>query len=159
MNDELKEYIGYNKATGLLVWIKSRKGASLGMRITSDNGTGYIQFMFKGRLYYAHRYAFYFENGFLPENVDHINGDRKDNRICNLRAATKSNNQWNRKKCSRNTSGVKGASWNEKRKVWHCQITHKKKHYYIGSFKDIYDAKVAIRIKRNELHKEFSNHG
>jgi len=159
MNNELKEYIGYNGETGVLSWIKSRRGCGLGKIISADNGAGYIQFMFKGKLYYAHRYAFYIANGFLPETVDHINGDTKDNRSCNLRAASKSNNQWNRKICKRNTSGVKGVSWDKIRNTWKCQITHKSKHHYIGSFKELSDAKDAIELKRIELHREFANHG
>ena len=64
MNKELMEYVGYNGETGILSWIKSRKGCGLGKVISADNGAGYIQFMFKGKLYYAHRYAFLITNGF-----------------------------------------------------------------------------------------------
>lgn len=159
MNEEIRKHINYDSNTGEISWAIGRRGVRKDHVIKTDNGTDYIRFMYKGKLYYAHRVVFWLHHGFLPENVDHINGDRKDNRIENLREASKSENQWNRKKCKRNTSGVKGAVWKKDRQVWHCQVTYKNKSHFVGLFKCLDSAKSALENKRNELHKGFANNG
>jgi len=60
---------------------------------------------------------------------------------------------------SNNTSGVKGVYWNKKQKSWHCAIENNKKRYFVGSFKDLNQAKNKMAQVRSKIHKEFANHG
>jgi len=95
----------------------------------------------------------------FPENmqVDHINGDTLDNRKCNLRICTPSENSHNRKKSAFNTSGYKGVSWDKRNKKWRVMISCNNKQYYLGLFIDKIKAAKKYDIKAKELHKEFAN--
>ena len=93
-----------------------------------------------------------------PKNmqVDHINGDTLDDRKCNLRLCTASQNSQNRSKEKRNTSGFKGVSWDRRNKKWRAMIGHNNKMYYMGLFTDKIDAAKAYDQKAKELHGEFA---
>tara|TARA_B110000858_G_C17394385_1_gene289643 strand:+ start:97 stop:492 length:396 start_codon:yes stop_codon:yes gene_type:complete len=97
-------------------------------------------------------------NGKKPKGfqIDHINGNRLDNRIENLRIATYAENQWNAKKRIDNKSGIKGISWHKASKSWRAQIKQNKILYHLGLFKSLEDAKDMIENKRAELHGEFA---
>jgi len=109
--------------------------------------------------YSAHRLIFLYHHGYLPEFIDHIDNDRLNNRIKNLRAATKSQNNQNAKIRKDNTSGIKGVSWHKRVKKWValCQTNGKQKH--LGSFDTIEEAEKVIKEYREKQHKEFTNHG
>lgn len=87
----------------------------------------------------------------VPEGkfVDHINGDKLDNRKGNLRVATRSQNQWNRGISKNNTSGVTGVYWAKHMQKWNAQITINGTNYNLGCFIKIEDAVFA----RNEAIK------
>lgn len=133
--DDIKEYFSYDKESGKLFRTKPKWGSKIG-EVTTVNGSGYIVFKHNQKQYYAHRIAWWFENGYMPSTVDHINRDRKDNRICNLREVTHEENMNNRKIDKRNMSGHTGVTWQKYSKGW---IVHYKKKY-LGWFKDINDA-------------------
>lgn len=87
--------------------------------------------------------------------VDHINGNRLDNRRSNLRVCTKSENAKNRKVYRTNTSGYRGVSWHKKNKKWQAKIKSNGKVIYLGEFTVIEDAAEAYRVAANELHGDF----
>lgn len=91
--------------------------------------------------------------------IDHINGVRFDNRICNLREATHVENCRNQKMYKNNSSGVKGISWNKPAKKWQVACACNGKRYHLGLFKDIHVAEQAIKEFREKYHGDFSNHG
>ncbi|CZW08143.1 HNH endonuclease [Enterobacter cloacae subsp. cloacae] len=91
--------------------------------------------------------------------MDHINGDRKDNRIANLRIVSLRQNALNRKIQSTNTSGIKGVSWCRNSKKWKASIMYEGKHINVGSFSDKQEAAEAIKKARAEIHGEFANDG
>ena len=113
---------------------------------------------FKGETYKTHRLIFFMHHGYLPKFVDHIDNDRLNNRIENLRAATASQNSWNQRKRSTNTTGIKGISWSERSKRWRARCMVNYKSYFVGSFKTIDEAANAIKAFRAENHKEFARH-
>lgn len=87
--------------------------------------------------------------------VDHINHDTLDNRKCNLRVCTNSQNLMNSRKRSNNTSGYKGVFWDKDIHKWRAQITVGKKQKYLGSFISKSDAALAYNEASLEFHGEF----
>lgn len=88
--------------------------------------------------------------------VDHINMDKLDNRRCNLRACSLSNNMANTKRNNRSTSGYKGVSKRKGRKTWQASIIKDYKDYYLGEFKSPEEAFEAYKAKARELYGEFA---
>lgn len=89
---------------------------------------------------------------------DHWNGNGLDNRICNLRPATISENNHNQMIRKDNTSGIKGVIWYKKNQKWRAKINCNGETYQ-KYFADKNDAEEWVRAKREELHKDFANHG
>lgn len=109
----------------------------------------------------AHRLAWFIVNGVLPNGeIDHINQDKLDNRISNLRDVTKEVNQRNGTRKSNNTSGVAGVCWHKQRKKWCAQAAGigEKKSKHIGLFDTIEEADAAVRLFRSE-NGYTANHG
>jgi hypothetical protein len=104
----------------------------------------------------AHRIAFAHCNGFFPEEVDHLNGDRTDNRAANLRAATKLENRRNQKR--RDNPLPTGIYWNRNRRRFVAQIGVNYGTKYLGSFSDL-DAAVAARRQAERHYGFHPNHG
>ena len=103
------EYLNYNPETGSICWIKkAAKNTFLGVPITTMDDRGYLKLRLKGKIYYHHRIAFLMCYEYLPRNLDHMNQDRSDNRIANLRECTHRENNANQKIRINNTSGYKG---------------------------------------------------
>ena len=150
----VQEKLNYDELTGIL----TRKGISSRKVGTIDNH-GYIRLFVNNKRYRAHRVIFLYVNGFLPEYIDHIDGDRLNNKIENLRACTISNNQQNKKINSNNKSGIKGVSWHKATNKWRASLTFDGMCRHIGVFKRIEDAENAVRECRIKNHGEFCNHG
>ena len=113
---------------------------------------GYRQVKVNKALYYTHRLIFFIEFGFMPTTVDHINGDKSDNRIENLRPATYRENNCNVPVRKNNTSGVKGVYWSKTYNTWHARvfkngIAVKSKH-----FKNFDDA---VSFRNEAAKKEY----
>ena len=88
--------------------------------------------------------------------VDHINGDRVDNRRCNLRLVTRSQNQHNAKVRRDNTSGHKGVCWNKAENKWKAYIFLHNRMRNLGHFRDIESAIAARLSAERELHGEYA---
>lgn len=89
-------------------------------------------------------------------DTDHINGDKLDNRRCNLRLATRSQNNYNGKKRNGCTSRHKGIYWSKIRNRWVAEITINKKKFYLGSFKSEAKAALAYNEAAIKHHSEFA---
>lgn len=87
--------------------------------------------------------------------IDHVNGDPSDNRLCNLREATKSQNMMNVGKIKSNTSGVRGVGWSKISQKWRAYICVNKRNIHLGLFDDIEDAKAARFKAVIKYHGEF----
>lgn len=127
-------------------------------RSGTPDGGGYIQTGIRGRYYKNHRLIFMMHHGYCPEYVDHINGNKTDNRIENLRPATRNQNQYNRSFQSNNKTGIKGVSWDKSSKKWKARISVDGKDTLLGKFTKIEDAKNAVDEAR-KLHGDFANYG
>lgn len=166
MNDQtrLKELLHYNPNTGNFTW-KARPanrvcvGDKAGYSLTTTGGKSYIMIGLGGNRYYAHRLAWLLAYGEFPTHeIDHINGDGVDNRLCNLRRVTHSENGKNRRLHSNNISGYVGVHWNKASRKWRAQIQVDLKTIYLGYFKDIDDA-IKARKESEIKHGFHQNNG
>lgn len=145
--DEFKEFITYDPDTGLMYWNKvinnkARSGDLCGSNVDSK---GYRRVCFKGKQFRAHRVAWLLYYGCTPSaQIDHINGNRTDNRICNLRLASNAENSRNAKLSKDNTSGCSGVTYHKKAKKWAASIMYNRKQIYLGIYENILDA-VQVR--------------
>ena len=124
----------------------------------TSKAKGYKLVTIKEKTYLEHRIIYIMKHGEAPEIIDHIDGNPLNNRIENLRPATKSQNLQNAKLNKKNTSGVKGVFWAKQSKRWIACLEHSTKRHYVGCFKEISEAEKAIQEKRKELCKEFTRH-
>lgn len=88
--------------------------------------------------------------------IDHINGNSLDNRACNLREATISQNGMNSKMQKNNKSGYKGVNWSGHNKCWEVRITINKKQCWLKNFDNIVEAAKFYDEKAREIYKEFA---
>lgn len=162
--EQLKTHLLYEPTTGNFIWIdypggkRKYKGTIAG---SLDLTNGYIHITLLGISYRAHRLAYLYMTGnFPPEGYipEHINTDKADNSWNNLRLATALQNNYNASKSIRNTSGHKGISFDRKSKQWRVDINCNKVRYRYG-YTTLEEAIVAVRLLREELHREFANHG
>jgi hypothetical protein len=153
--DRVKELLEYDPETGVFVWLISASNAvPKGTVAGTRKANGYSEIKIDWRLYKAHRLAWLYTHGEFPDSfIDHINGDRSDNRISNLRLATKSENGQNQKTARPdNKSGYLGVHWCNREQRWVAQIAlHGKKHF-CGYFSDPADAHAAYLAKKKEIH-------
>lgn len=157
--DNLKEFLTYNPMTGVFTWVKKPSHiVRIGQKAGAVNSAGYICIRISGTTYQAHQLAYLYMLGELKKNLDHINGDRTDNRWENLREATLNSNAWNRKIYKTNSTGVKGVYWNESNKGFTASVQKDKKRYS-ATFQTLEEAEDWAKALRNSLHKEFANHG
>jgi hypothetical protein len=146
---------------GRLYWrINVAKNVKAGSEAGSkDNHKGlYKTLMYKGKATVLHRVIFLHHKGYLPEVVDHINGDTFDNRIENLRAATHTQNSRNSKCHITNKTGVKGIS-QRAAGLWRVCIRLGGKRKFDKSFTDFELAEFVANEARTLYHGEFANNG
>ena len=155
---ELKKILEYDKDTGIFTW-KVRKAYRT--KIGSVAGTlykGYSYILISRKRYSAARLAWLYVYGEFPKNnIDHINQNKSDNRISNLRDVTNSENMKNRPMMSSNFSGIVGVSWSKTREKWHAQIRNSGKVINLGLFDNVGDAKRA-REEAKIKYDFHSNH-
>ena len=124
------------------------------------NDIGYVQIYFNGRIYSAHRLAWALAHKVQPVGeIDHINGNRADNRLCNLRLVSSQEQNRNRSLSKRNKSGVKGVCWEAARGKWRATVNPGGKVVLVGRFDNLNLAKEAVMATRKRLHGDFANHG
>ena len=142
----IKEFFDYNPDTGIFKWAKNKgkmKAGSIAGNLVSD--TGYWKIRFNKQNYLAHRLAFYIMTGEYPEgmDIDHINGDRSDNRWCNLRKLNRSDNVAHRKVC-KNYICNRNGRFTARIHVNYQNIT-------VGTFDTPEEATAAALFKKKEL--------
>jgi hypothetical protein len=157
--DLLNELFTYDKETGKLYYKAARRRISVGDEAGCDNGRGYLRAEINGKKYRIHRLVFLMHKGYLPAVLDHIDGNTYNNRIENLRPASISQNQHNRKISKNNTSGYKGVSYQKGTNKFRAQIKHQRKSIYLGLYATPEEADEVVRKAREELHGNFANHG
>jgi len=153
-----KEMFKYDM--GLLYWKVNRLIVRPGELAGTLNSCGYRQVGFSGKIYLQHRVIFLMFKGYLPKYIDHINGNRSDNRIENLREATSSQNNHNRKRIKTSKYPAKGIYQHSRYKDRFCvEIYNQGKRIHLGIFKTLEEAVNASTEARKKYHKDFANNG
>jgi len=157
--DELAKELSYNPDTGEFFWLRAASRRKMGQPAGNVKENGYRVISFRYKMYGAHRLAFLMMEGALPSDcVDHINGNRSDNRWENLRHATRVMNSRNLGRSAANTSGITGVHWHKRTGTWQSHIMIDGKSKFLGYFKTIFDA-AAARLSANNAHGFHENHG
>ncbi len=126
---------------GNLFWkiIKGKRTIDI---VGTNNGKGYLRVWIGKKQYYIHRIIWLYHYGYNTENhIDHIDQNKLNNRIENLREVSQQCNMRNSKLACNNTSGIKGVNFHANK--WRAKIAVNKKHYYLGIFNDFDDAVCA----------------
>jgi len=150
----------YEPETGFLFWTDAPEvhAPVRGKQaFTSTASHGYAQTNYRGSVVLAHRIAWALMHGEWPVQVDHINGNKTDNRIHNLRNVTVAENRRNARKQSNNKSGFNGVSWDRGR--WTVRIQTLDGIYkHMGRYKTLNEA-IQVRQRANEENGYHPNHG
>lgn len=155
---ELKVLVNYDPETGIFTWNKSRKGAKSGVEVGTIGFHGYCQACLNYKKYYLHRLAWLYIYGEIPfSEIDHINRIKTDNRICNLRLATRSQNCSNTRLHTRNKSGHKNVSLHKPTGLWRVVITKNQKTVVNKYFITIDEAISYAEKARKEHFGIYSN--
>lgn len=153
----LRELLDYDPLTGLFVWrvraANIKPGTVTGAK--SSNKTGYAQIGIAGKIYYGHRLAWLYVYGEWPKlHIDHINGNKANNWIANLRDVDRSTNLQNMRGPTANnkSSGVMGVRWSARENRWVARIRIGGKLKHIGQYTDKGVAARAYLEAKRSLH-------
>lgn len=154
LEDEIKRRLDYHPRTGKFTWrVPTRRSHP---RVGTINTNGYVQFNLCRKSILGHRVAWLLTYGVWPDGeIDHINGDRADNRLSNLRLATRAENMRNRGVNRNNKVGLKGVGRIGKK--WRARIMRNGKTFHIGVFESAEEANDAYARAAERLHEEFAN--
>lgn len=151
----LRTFLEYDEVTGDLTWkprpVRNRTERTWHTRYAgklagSAKGTTYWEVHILGQTYVAHRVAWALYHGKWPDGeIDHVDGNGRNNAISNLRDVPRILNGRNRSRPVNNTSGVLGVSWHRTGKKWHARIIMLGKTIHLGLFDNIHDAANARR--------------
>lgn len=146
--------LSYNKETGEFRWLKTNSNASVAGSVAgrSTNSDGYKQITIAGRFYKAHRLAWFYVHGEWPNQIDHINGIRSDNRLCNLRNVNSQQNTQNQRNPHRNnSSGFLGVIKRPNGR-YQAEIRVNGRKRFIGTFDTAEEASLAYISAKRDLH-------
>ena len=138
---KLKQTMHYDPLTGEFIWIVTLCSRAIAGSVAGTLNYGYIQIMISGKKYLAHRLAWLYVYGYFPEyEIDHKDRDKSNNKINNLRHATRQCNARNIGLRKDNSSGIKGVCWHKQHDKWRVQIKVNNKHRHLGNFTDFTEA-------------------
>jgi hypothetical protein len=166
------KWVQYNPLTGDFIWLsRDRNQFATQAAFTGWNSSkagnvagsierhGYRVIGINDWVYKAHRLAWLLTHGEFPaDEIDHINGDRADNRLCNLRAVSHGDNLRNARRPVHNKSGHVGVIWHRSGKKWMAYITARGVRTHLGLYSNISDA-IAARKSAQQRLGFHENHG
>ena len=169
--DELRLLLRYEPESGRLFWIhrdRSLFSTNRAWRLWNARYEGaeafatfdvrYMVGRINGIRYYAHRVIWRMVTGEVPDQIDHINGNRLDNRFVNLRNVSAEKNSQNLPLTNRNRSGQIGVSWSAREGAWRAEICARGVRRHLGYFQDLADAIAARKEAQAEMGFH-PNHG
>jgi hypothetical protein len=136
----------------------NHSNAKCGSEAKAKTSHGYKIVTINKKQYKVHRiiWAMHYDN--LPKFLDHIDGNKDNNLISNLRPASRQQNQCNRKKPLNNTSSVKNVVYEKSRKKWKVQIKANKQNITVGRYDNLEAAELVAILAREKYHGIFANH-
>lgn len=156
----VREVLDYDPETGIFVWIKKphyKANVRVGMIAGCLDRAGYVLIRIDGQSVRGHRLAWLYVYGYFPIEVDHRNGVRSDNKLLNLREATRGQNCANRGRPPCNTTGFKGVTRRGQQFV--ASIKKDRRRYHLGTFTTGEQAHVAYTTAAQQFFGEFANAG
>jgi hypothetical protein len=162
--ERLRELLDYDPETGAFTWrVRAancvRVGDQAGHKKTDHGGKSYIHLQVDNRGCLAHRLAFLWMEGSVPEaDTDHEDGDGTNNRWSNLKRVSHRQNGKNIRRTKANTSGVTGVTWRKDLQKWKAQIAVDGRDIYLGIFTSK-DEAIAARKAAELEHNFHPNHG
>jgi len=147
---------GFKSYRACMAWNGRNAGRAAG-GVRTD---GYVGVGFDGGEHLAHRIIWEMHNGPIPDDmeIDHIDGNRSNNTLPNLRVSTRAENSRNAGVRPTSKSGVKGVIWNKRKRKWSAQITVNGVNKTLGYFDDPAEASKAYNEAADLYHKEFARH-
>lgn len=148
---ELNARFIYNARSGKLYWgVRPSKAVHVGREAGSLHPQGYVMVQWRGKIYAAHRLIWKMVHGKEPDTVDHINGDKADNRMCNLRSVSRTENlQHKRKVRSDSTTGLLGVSYRKDCNKYQAKLRRDGVTQHLGTFATPEEAHAAyVQAKR-----------
>jgi HNH endonuclease/AP2 domain len=142
---------------GDLYWKVVRKGTKKHKKAGTLNSQGYLQTQINGKIYKNHRLIFIMFNDWQPEQIDHIDQNKLNNKIENLRPATNAENARNTKVRCTSQSGIKNVRWDKRRNKWQVRLKHEGKEKHIGYFNDLKLAEQTAIESRKFYYGEFAS--
>ena len=161
--EEVARLFTYDRESGVLYW-RVRNGNNTRRNYVAGsikgNNNGYRRVRVNGQSYKEHRIIMMLCFGHIPENaeIDHINHVRDDNRLCNLRFVTGSENSRNKSVSSKSITGVTGVHFSKTKKKYIAQIKVNRKVMHLGMFDTLEEA-AAARAEANLKFNFNDNHG
>lgn len=153
---EIEEHLEYDKENGCFYRKTSFNAISIGSIAGCKKANGYIYVGIFKKHIFCHRLVWFFEHGEWPTKViDHIDGDKTNNKISNLRLATYSQSSMHRKVMKNSKSQLKGVIFLKRKNRYRAYIRCNNKRIHIGTYKTAEEAHAAYVAKAKELHKEF----
>lgn len=122
----------------------------------SPNKAGYLRTRVAGKLYYNHHLVWFLHHGTWPKALDHINGNRADNRLENLRLCNQTQNMQNAAIRKSSKTGVKGVDWRPEKNKYRARIVVDGRAINLGHFDSLQEAQFAVENARALYHGEFS---
>jgi hypothetical protein len=156
---EVFDVWGYRE--GQIYWkVKAGRGVSVkrpgDVVATAPDPQGYHYVTWQRKHYAVHRVVFLLVNGYLPDCIDHIDGNASNNVVENLRAATRLQNQHNRRVNARCKTGVKNVTPHQNK--WQVRFSIAGKTHHFGCYGTVEEATAVAAKVRRELHGEFARH-
>lgn len=141
---------------GKLYWRDDRTNGVKKGNLAGCRSTKYVQLKLRRKTFYEHQIVFLMHNGYIPEEVDHIDADRHNNRIENLRAATRLQNSLNMPTRADNKSGHKNVCRHAAANKWQVSVKANGKRMNFGLFEDLELAALVASEARDKYHGEFA---
>ena len=154
------ERIRYDPTAGSFVWAVSAPGITAGKAAGSITANGYRVIKLGRVQHRANRLAWFLTYGEWPTGeIDHINGDKADNRLSNLRVVDRAGNSQNRRAAHRDSlHGFLGATWNHQHQRWQAKIVANKVRHHLGYFNTAEAAHAAYMAAKSRLHISGGSH-
>jgi len=152
--ETIKKLFHYDAESGMLLWRKgNNRNVKPWQEAKSSNGHGYYNVKIDGKSYLVHRLIWLYVYGNFPkEDIDHKNRIKNDNRLCNLRDVSRTDNCQNISLPNHNKSGHIGVSWFKSHNCWTVYVKVDKKNKWLGNYKNLDDAIAARKAGEKQYY-------